>query len=107
MTTTELAQLTATITNLSTAQLIAMVDEARANMLTAWRAQSACTVDDGNTFEQARAATFQAQDSQSVYYMLHAQLEARLVEEAQLDTPDYHMTEDGLMGGDYESEIIF
>ena len=101
MTTTELTALTLTVTTCATAQLTAMVAEAHTNMLAAWRGQSTCTVDDGYTLEQANAAIDQAHDAQAIFYMLNDQLEARLA------MPDYYQTVDGLMGGDYEGEILY
>lgn len=110
MTTTSLTTLTATVATLTTDQLTAAVDEARVNMLRAWREQNTCTVDDGYSLEQAIGAIVRAQDAQAIYYMLHAQLEARLVEVAQLDEPDYYMTVDGLQSYEpagFDGEIPF
>ena len=100
MSTTETA-LALTVTTRTTAQLTVMVAEAHTNMLAAWRAQSACTVDDGYSTEQAEWAINQAHDAQAIFYMLNDQLEARLA------MPDYYQTVDGLMGGDYEGEILY
>ena len=96
MTTTEL-----TVADLTTYELAVMAGAAHTNMLAAWRVQSTCTVDDGYTLEQANAAIDQANDAQAIFYMLNDQLEARLA------MPDYYQTVNGLMGGDYESEIIY
>ena len=86
MTTTETA-LALTVTTRTTIELAAMVGEAHTSMLAAWRVQSECTVAEGYTLEHSEWAINQAEDAQSIFYMLHEQLEARLA----ADYPCQHL----------------